>query len=121
MGSLRDFKPQNPWGQIKDLRELVHQLQELWRVSLDGTCISSLCAEVDVVGGISEAFITLENVCICKHRDRVDVIHVSLYEIPGQLLRGAAITSPVVVPVPFAAVSLCLCLLVLLSRAVNML
>lgn len=72
----------------------MHQLQELCRVSLDATCISSLYAKVDVAGGISEAFITLENVCICKYSDRVD-----LYEIPGQLPRCEAITSRVVVPV----------------------
>lgn len=100
---------------MKALRGLVHQLQELCRVSLDATCLSSLYAKVDVAGGISEAFITLENVCICKYSDRVD-----LCEIPGRLPRCAAITSRVVVPVPFAAVSLCRCLLVL-SRAVSML
>lgn len=79
MGSLGDFNPQKPWGQVKALRGLVLQLQELCRVSLDATCISSLYVTVDVAGGISEACITLENVCICRYSDRVD-----LYEIPGQ-------------------------------------
>lgn len=53
--------------------------------------IWSLYTKVNM-DGIFKAFITLENVCICKYGYRVHTSYISLCKIPRELLRFTVIT-----------------------------